>query len=87
MGQSVSQLTFFGNAISTMSVPSYLQYRLLMSLDTIINLYPETDDDATQWQNDEDRQRLIAPELDDDDTTLVDTTLGVVITGPRMHGF
>ncbi len=70
-----------------MSVPSYLQYRLLMSLDTIINLYPETDDDATQWQNDEDRQRLIAPELDDDDTTLVDTTLGVVITGPRMHGF
>ena len=50
-----------------------------MSDDTVVFLDPRhEDDDATQWQSEEDRVRLLKDEatdnLGDDDTTLIDPT-------------
>ncbi len=57
--------------------------------DTVVDLHPELniDDDATLWQSEEDRERLLDHELDDDDTTLVDTTIGLVETAARRQPF
>ncbi len=50
-----------------------------MSDDSVVFLDPSLeDDDATQWQSEEDRARLLQDvttgDLDDDDTTLIDPT-------------
>lgn len=58
-----------------------------MTSDTVVDLYPESDDDATQWQSEEERERLLEQDLGDDDTTLVDTTLGLVECNPRRRSF
>jgi len=57
--------------------------------DTVVDLHPELniDDDATLWQSEEDRERLLNQELDDDDTTLVDTSIDLVETAARTRPF
>ncbi len=53
-----------------------------MSDDTVVSIdsiHGDEDDDATQWQSEEERNRLLkdinADETGDDDTTLIDPTL------------
>ena len=58
-----------------------------MPSDNVVDLHPDIDDDATLWQSEEDRARLIDQELEDDDTTLVDTTLGLIKTSPAKASF
>ncbi len=62
-----------------MNSPLSLAAFKTMSDDTVVFLDPQLeDDDATQWQSEEDRARLLKDEatdnLGDDDTTLIDPT-------------
>ncbi len=58
-----------------------------MPSDNVVDLHHDIDDDATLWQSEEDRARLIDQELGDDDTTLVDTTLGLIKTSSAKGSF
>jgi hypothetical protein len=58
-----------------------------MPSDNVVDLHPEIDDDATQWQSEEERNRLLDQEIGDDDTTLIDTTLGLIESSLRHRSF